>query len=363
VARPPWGVAEAHRLGLHAHYLEHGANVLDTHASYCETLDSESAPRFDLAGLMGVEQLPLCMPHALMCETLATAATAAGATLLRGVKRTQVTPGPRPRVQFEHGGRTHVLSPRLVVGADGRNGFTARQVGVAMHEDTPRHLLAGLRVRGADGWPPALHCMSTEGELHAQVFPQGDGYVRLYAAIPLERRAWLLGDQGAERLLASFRLRSVPESAALAAAIPAGPCRVYPNHHTWAATPWAPGCALIGDAAGRNDPTTGQGLSLCHWDARVLGELLLATPTWDDALLRHYGELRGATLARLRASSRFCSARDATFGEEGRALRMRVRARTMTDPLVRALTLSPLVGPMHTPAEAYAEATVAAAIA
>jgi hypothetical protein len=35
----------------------------------------------------------------------------------------------------------------------------------------------------------------------------------------------------------------------------------------------------------------------------------------------------------------------------------------MTDPLVRALTLSPLVGPMHTPAEAYAEATVAAAIA
>ena len=61
----------------------------------------------------------------------------------------------------------------------------------------------------------------------------------------------------------------------------------FPNADIWANRAAGNGVALIGDAAGANDPSLGQGLSICMRDARELRERIVA------ALAERFGaELR-----------------------------------------------------------------------
>ncbi len=62
-----------------------------------------------------------------------------------------------------------------------------------------------------------------------------------------------------------------------------GPLASFEAGENWVNHPYHDGVALIGDAAGTNDPTFGQGMPMTLRDARVLRDTLRTHSDWDRA--------------------------------------------------------------------------------
>lgn len=352
----PWGIPEAARTGLLDTLASARGHVLRRHVRYDETTDPAEAEAtiMPLALLPGVDG-PMTQRHPDACQVLFDAAGEAGAVTLRGVEGIEVTPGERPTVRYQHDGVTHEARARLIVGADGRASVVRRAAGIELHHAPPHHMFSGLLVDGVDGWPEDLETAGTEDDLHFLAFPQGGGRVRLYLGFGLDQRARFGGAGGPRAFLDSFRFECVPGSDAFAAATPNGPCASYPNEDTWTDQPFASGVVLVGDAAGWNDPITGQGLSITLRDIRVLSELLRESPDWSPATLRPYAEERAERMRRLRFAGKLQSVLHNEFGPEARERRVRARERMAGDKLLGAPLASVMVGPETMPAEAFTE--------
>ncbi len=89
---------------------------------------------------------------------------------------------------------------------------------------------------------------------------------------------------------------------------------------------------LIGDAAGWNDPITGQGLSITLRDVRVVSEVLQASDDWSAAAFAPYVEERRERMRRLRFGASMQSAIYNEFGPEAAARRLRAWQRFEVDP-------------------------------
>ncbi|HTK99214.1 MAG TPA: FAD-dependent monooxygenase [Pseudomonadales bacterium] len=361
----PWGVPETKAVGVYPIYLANGGHHVTRHVSY----DEDVAPRvaekaaFDLTTLLPDNPGPLCIGHPSMCNLLNQAATAAGATTLRGVSNTRVTPGSPPTVTFDHDGKTTTLRPRLVVGADGRHGKTAEQIGAKLQQDDPHHRFSGMLVDNVPQWREDTQFISVEGDVNVLAFPQGGGRIRLYIGFGLEQKTRLAGPQGPQRFLEAFRLKSVPGSEAIAAGRPIGPCLVYPNNDTWIDEPFAEGVVLIGDAAGRNDPITGQGLSITHRDVRIVRDILLGEANWSTDAFVPYGAERKERMRRLRISARIAAILEAEFDAPARARRHRAAERRRAMAPESLAILTPFIGPDALPPEPYSDEAVAAFLA
>jgi menaquinone-9 beta-reductase len=351
----PWGVNEAKQLGLYDIYRSHGAHHLKRHVTYDEDVAPQDADArtLEFANLMPGTEGPMTIGHPRLCGILDDAAVAAGAKFLRGVRKTQVTPGAPPTVRFEHQGVAHEIRPRLVIAADGRHGRTAHQAGIKFEADPAHHWFSGMLVEGAYGWPDDKQIICTAGAVNFLVFPQGDGRARLYLGAALTDKERFMGEDAPQRFAEAFRLDCVPQSEALASAKPASHCFVYPNNDIWTDEPFAPGVVAIGDAAGHNDPIIGQGLSISHRDVRIVSDILKATPDWSPASLRDYAVERRERMRRLRLAARFASVRDCEFDAAGRARRARLHEISMSNPMATALLLAPIAGPEAFPAEAF----------
>ncbi len=361
----PWGVPETQALGVYPLYLENGGHHLTRHVTYDEDLDPGVAERgaIDLTGVIANSPGPLCIGHPAMCNLLNQAAGEAGATILRGVTNTLVAPGNPPTVSFEHDGRMRTLRPRLVVGADGRHGKTARQIGAVLQEDAAHHRFSGMLIDGVPEWRDDTQFICTEGDVNVLAFPQGEGRVRLYIGFALEQRTRLAGKQGPQRFLEAFRLKSVPGSEAIADGRPIGPCLVYPNNDTWIDAPYADGVVLIGDAAGRNDPITGQGLSITHRDVRIVRDILLSETNWMNDVFVPYAEERKERMRRLRIAARLAAIVEAEFNDAARLRRRRVAEKRRAMATESLAMLTAFVGPDALPADAYSDEAVAALLA
>ena len=88
---------------------------------------------------------------------------------------------------------------------------------------------------------------------------------------------------------------------------------------------------LVGDAAGANDPSQGQGLSLTFRDVRELRDLLLSEPHWPRAILA-FAERRMAYYATLREYARWHAVLAMEEGPEADARRERVARAREADP-------------------------------
>ena len=149
-------------------------------------------------------------------------------------------------------------------------------------------------------------------------------------------------------------MRCMPRAAELAAATPLGPCATFGGEDTWVDVPFAEGVALIGDAAGYNDPLIGQGLSLALRDARDLSEILLGAAEWTPANLACYGEQRRRRTARVRFTAGVMAALNATFDPESRTRRHRfLRRLPAADFRGRALFAALGLGPDRSPDWTY----------
>lgn len=355
----PWGVAEARQLGLLDLLERAGGNYTVKSVPYGEGTSPEQARATALAMDRIVPDVrgALNLGHPRLCDTLNAAAVEAGVTLLRGIERLQVTPGQPPQIAFEHDGSFKVLTPKIVIGADGRNSAVARQAGFERLSDPVHHFFTGLLVDGADAWPSDEQSMGVDGDIGFYVLPQGQGRIRLYAAHSVAQRQRFAGEGAVERFLAAFDCPSLPHGKHLAAAHPAGPCQGYPNNEVWIDVPVAPGVVLIGDAAGHSDPAGGQGISIAFRDVRLAAAALAADAAWTPDAFAGYVTERRELMRRLRFSTRLLAVFRMEFTDEARQRRVRVRARMAASPELGLPFAAFQKGPFAVPAEAFAQST------
>lgn len=352
----PWGVLEANELGLTPLYSRAGANRVDRHITYSDLHSREEAEAQTLEMIDPVPERPLCLGHPAACNLLNQAAIEHGVQLKRGIAGLKVEPGIPPTVTYVHNGESFVVNPRWVIGADGRNGVVARQLGCNLQQDPEHHLFSGMLVEGAEDWPEDLQVIATEGDANVLAFPQGGGRVRIYLGWPKEDRTRLQGPQGPARFLESWALKCVPHAEVIVNAKPVSPCIAYPNFDAWVDEPVHEGVVLIGDAAGRNDPITGQGLSITHRDVRLVRDAMLGETDWCTGMFDTYVSERRDRMSRLRTIARLTSLGESSFGESGRALRQDIHERLSATPDLAAPFAGAFVGPEVLPAEVYSGA-------
>jgi len=355
----PWGVAEARELDLVDILLDAGGHFASKLIIYGEGIDPEAAQAgaIPISGLIPGIGGNLKLGHPAMCQALDDAAVAGGVRLLRGVRRIAVTPGSPPTIAFRHDGASVELRPRLVIGADGRGSAVAKQIGAKVETDPLHHIFGGLLIDDCPQWPDDTMVTGTEGPGTFYIFPQGRGRIRLYYAYDAKRRREFNGADGPANFLKSFQLSTVPGSEWVAAARPAGPCQGYPNADTWVDRPYAPGVVLIGDAAGHNDPTIGQGVSIAFRDVRLVAEALDAHADWPPAIFEPYAAERRRRMQRLRVTAQQFSKYRCEYSEAARAKRFRAAERLRTDPSLATPFRAILMGPDLLPDEAYEPAT------
>lgn len=354
----PWGVRETRILGIYDDLMAAGGHHVTRSVNYDELLPPALAEQTALAIAELVPGIPgaLCMEHVVMQNTLIGCAAAAGARVRRGVNAVRVSGGIAPRVDFTHDGQSHALRCRLIVGADGRSSTVRRQLGLALEEGPIDHLISGLLVDRADGWPADVQSVGKAGSVMFLIFPQGGGKIRLYVDYALADRGRYSGDAGAARLLAAFAADCLPRGAAIAGARPIGPCKAFPSQDAHLDLPCADGALLIGDAAGYTDPIWGQGLSVTLRDVRMVRDLLLGSDDWRAGTFRPYAEERRERCRRIRCETRFGTTLFARFEAPALAARERAFARISANPDLAALVLAAYVGPDALPAEVFTDA-------
>jgi 2-polyprenyl-6-methoxyphenol hydroxylase-like FAD-dependent oxidoreductase len=200
--------------------------------------------------------------------------------------------------------------------------------------------------------------VGTQDDVMFFVFPQGGERLRLYVCTALDQRDRFAGPNGPARLLETFRtLTAIPQAEAIANGTPIGPCATLTGEDSWTDVPFAPGIALIGDAAGYNDPIIGQGLSLALCDVRVLSNILLENQDWSSERLAPYAQERHERMRRMRFTASLMAALFSTFGPEGRERRKRFgqRLREDSDPELKFAFAATAVGPDNVPAFAFDE--------
>lgn len=355
----PWGVAEARELGLLDTLETAGANYTVLSIPYGEDLSPDIARRVAVPMDKMVQDVrgALNLGHPRICDALNSAAVAAGATLVRGVKRVRLTSGDLPRIEFECDGSSYALSPKIVVGADGRGSAVARQVGFDRESDPIHHILTGLLIEDANEWPRNEQSMGVDGDIGFYIFPQGNGRIRLYATHGLDQRSRFSGNNAAENFLNAFDRPSLPGGKHLSRSRPAGPCHGYPNNDVWIDNPVVPGVVLIGDAAGHSDPSGGQGISIALKDARLVSEALNTNRNWGARAFAGYVAHRREQMRRLRFSTRLLAAFRMEFTDAARQRRARGRERIAAYPELLQPFLAMQKGPFAVSDEAFSQRT------
>jgi flavin-dependent dehydrogenase len=172
----------------------------------------------------------------------------------------------------------------IVVGADGRNSFVAREVGAeeyAVHEPTTcgyYSYFSGLPMESVD-----LYL----GDHHALFyFPTNDGLVCLAAEAPYEK--WETFRADPETYLRDAFAKWAPKAApAIPNAIRQEKWFGMRGSKSYFRKPYGPGWALAGDAGFLKDPIMGTGIDDAFRDAEYLAEAIdgsLNGGDWDEAL-------------------------------------------------------------------------------
>lgn len=238
-------------------------------------------------------------------------ARAAGARVREGVRVTDVvraggTRGVVTGVRvLDADGVARDLHAPLVVGADGLRSVIARRLGVQTHLPWPRRLAFQCHVRDLPG-------VGALGEMHVQrdgfvgIADVGGGLTNVAMVAPAAVARRGLAEHGSPAAFLDAWLARVPQLAPrFARAVRAGGVRATGPFASYTRRAWAPGAALVGDAAEFFDPFTGEGI----YSALRGGELL--APFAAEAAR---AAERGADAAGARALAAYERARRREFG-------------------------------------------------
>ncbi len=275
----PWGVAETRRLGIYD-AIRSAANDSPFWQIYVGAMKLD---RRDCVATTPHSLPNLAIYHPALQELVLAEAAKAGAEVRRGAKVREVKPGNPPTVTVESNGHVEELTPRLVVGADGRSSMVRKWCGFATQREPDRYYIAGLLFEqmsaasdtSIGAYNPAI------GQV-GYLFPQGDGRVRAYDVYPIDADFRLQGETSIGRFVTEALNSGVPPEYYKGARA-SGPLASFISADHWVENPYRDGVVLIGDAAGASDPIWGQGLSLTCRDARVLTDLLRENQDWAAA--------------------------------------------------------------------------------
>jgi menaquinone-9 beta-reductase len=223
-------------------------------------------------GFSGFRDKGLAIRRTILDEIVLGGARAAGARVQESTRVTDLARDPGGRVSgvsvLDSDGRKRTLRARYVVGADGLRSVVGRRLGlVRTSRIWPRRIAFVAHYRNIAG-------VSDIGEMHVDydgyfgLVDVGGGKINVAVVIP-QSRAQELGDDKSEFF--ERWITSRPHLAErFAAAERITPVRATGPFATISRRAWAPGAALVGDAADFFDPFTGEGI----YSALRGGELL-----------------------------------------------------------------------------------------
>ncbi|HTI62051.1 MAG TPA: NAD(P)/FAD-dependent oxidoreductase [Gemmatimonadaceae bacterium] len=228
-------------------------------------------------GYRGYRDRGLSVRREVLDAILLDCARMAGARVMEGARVTDVVRdagpgGPGERVcgvrVLSDTGRA-ALRARFVVGADGLRSVVASRLGLARRVRRPRRLALVTRYRDVAG-------MGEQAEMHGEtdgyigIADVGGGITTVSLVVPASRASELARDR--TTFLESWIARRPHLAPRFAAAQRVAAVRATGPFASRARHAWAPGAALVGDAADFFDPFTGEGI----YAALRGGELLAA---------------------------------------------------------------------------------------
>lgn len=316
----PWGTVEVVRLGLYADFTEGCGRVIGLDTDH---IGGISLPPVRYEDVAPDRARALSFPHPQMQEQLLLRANAAGAEVHQGVALGELRTGNRSELDFVEGGQQRTVNARLVIGADGRESTTLKNLGLTQRRD-PEHLCtAGLQLRGFSEEPSSVHFFLDNaegcGSIVVETAPNNHRAYLVFHKDALSHRPSGARDYGF--VMEQFRKLGFPD-AWLERAEPHGILATFDGAHRWVEGISKDGVALVGDAAGCSDPVFGNGLSRSLRSVRLLRDRLLSDRNWINAS-KAYTEDHFRDFMKLRRLERFSAELNFSIGEEALARRTR----------------------------------------
>ena len=223
-------------------------------------------------GFRGFRDRGLSVRRETLDAILLDRARSAGADIVEGMRVTGIVRGNTDRVvgvqTLVNGEHAEIRAP-IVVGADGLRSVIARRLGLAQTQRWPRRLAlvthyANVRDVGEHGE------MHVERDGYVGIADVGNGLTTVALVVPASRSSEISADRAAflHRWLVS-KPHLAPRFTGAERATPVVATGPFASH---ARRAWAPGAALVGDAADFFDPFTGEGI----YSALRGGEMLAA---------------------------------------------------------------------------------------
>ena len=241
-------------------------------------------------GYRGYRDRGLALPRMTLDAILLAAACNAGAQLVEGWKVGDLLRDDDGRVVGVSGvdpqGRDAEIRARIVIGADGLRSIVGRRLGLLRRSRRFERFALVAHFAGVDG-------IGDQGEMHVAsdgyvgLADVGHGVTNVALVVPAAVMPRANGDAGG--FLQQWLMAQPHLAARFRRAERVEPVRIAGPFASHARRAWAPGAALVGDAADFFDPFTGEGI----YTALRGGELL--APYVEDAV--HAADHRRADAA------------------------------------------------------------------
>ena len=250
-------------------------------------------------GFRGFRDSGLALRRTILDSILLDQARAAGARVREDNRVVDLVRDGAGRVSgvvvSDGTGQRTTIGARLVVGADGLRSIVSRRLGLARRSRWPSRIALVAHYSGVAG-------MGQLGEMHVDrsgylgLAHVGGGLINVAIVVPVSRAKELAGAR------AEFFEEWIDDRPHLrerfACARQVTPVRATGPFASAVRRAWAPGAAVVGDAADFFDPFTGEGIYAALRGGEMLSsfvlESLAAAPGGEDAPLAAYDRARRA---------------------------------------------------------------------
>lgn len=291
-------------------------------------------------GYRGYRDRGLAVRRTILDEILLQRAREAGARVLEGMRVTDVLRDSSGRVLgVKTNGDADTISADMVIGADGLRSVVGRRLGLIRSSRWPRRIALVTHYRN-------VRSGHRFGEMHVDrggylgIAGVGNGLTNVAVVVPVSRAAEIAA--GRTEFFESWIAERPAIAELFTTAERVDPVRATGPFASAARRAWAPGAALVGDAADFFDPFTGEGIYTALRGGELLASHVVQSmsdrtardPSAGDRAIRAYDAARRAEFSGKWRVERLVGAAIAFPALINRAANVLSRRRDMADLLV-----------------------------